>query len=87
MKLTDNLISKYGADKLLHFVVPAWIVAEVKPYGILSMLSVIVLMIILSFIKERKYDAEPDYGDVKASIYGMCLSVLLYGLNVIINNL
>ena len=40
MKLTDNLISKYGADKLLHLLFGAWVVAEAKPYGILAMLLV-----------------------------------------------
>lgn len=87
MKLTDNLISKYGADKLLHLLFGAWVVAEAKPYGILAMLLVVFLVSILSIIKERKYDANPDYGDVKATMYGMCISVLLYGFYTIIMNL
>lgn len=87
MKLTDDLISKYGADKLLHLLFGAWIVAESKPYGILPMLLVIFLVSIISIIKERKYDTNSDYGDVKATMYGMCISVLLYGFNTIITNL
>lgn len=36
MRLTDKLVEKFGADKLLHFFVAALLVAECKNYGIIT---------------------------------------------------
>ena len=52
MRLTDKLVEKFGADKLLHFFVAAWLVAECKNYGIITGFFGWIAVIILSALKE-----------------------------------
>lgn len=81
MKLTDKLVEKVGADKLLHFLLTAWLVAEAKVYGELIMLLVFIVIILVGIYKEKKLDVKADYADVKWSIYGGLCSWLLYLAN------
>lgn len=78
MELTNKLIEKVGVDKLLHFLVTAWLVAEAKAYGVVTTIIVFLLIVILGIIKEKKLDLNPDYSDLKWSIYGGLVSMCLY---------
>lgn len=78
MELTNKLIEKVGVDKLLHFLVTAWLVAETKVYGVVTTIIVFLLIVILGIIKEKKLDLNPDYSDLKWSIYGGLVSMCLY---------
>lgn len=86
MKILDNLISKIGNDKVLHFLGGAWICALVTFVTILqednlnslekvgSVLIGTVVVIILSVIKELIMDEEADWMDVLAAVTG-CITI------------
>lgn len=78
MELTNKLIERVGVDKLLHFLVTAWIVAEAKCIGWVPMLIAFVILVSLGIYKEKKLDICTDYVDLKWSIYGGLFSVFLY---------
>jgi hypothetical protein len=80
MKLTNFLVDKFGSDKLLHFLVTAWLVSEAKFFGIIPMIVIFILVIILGFIKEFILDEKFDLRDVIASFLGGLISVILYML-------
>lgn len=67
MKMLDTLISRIGVDKLLHFLLFAWVVSEAKAFGIHAMWVAYWLMAVLSIAKEMWLD---DKGDMKDVLYG-----------------
>lgn len=77
MKLTDKLVEKIGADKLLHFFVAAWIVAECKAYGIEAGCIAWITVVILSVIKEKVLDKHIDAKDIFAGALGGFTSLVL----------
>lgn len=77
MKLTDKLVEKVGADRLLHFFVAAWLVGECKAFGIIAGFFGWIVVIILSAIKEHFLDDEPEPMDACAAAYGGFLSLLI----------
>lgn len=78
MKLTTNLIEKFGADKLLHFLTTAWLVSEAKVFGINAMIITYFVVVILGIIKEIKLDEYRDNCDIIASAAGGFVSVMFY---------
>ena len=86
MKLTDKLVEKIGADKLLHFFVAAWLVSECKAFGIIAGFFGWIVVIILSAIKERFLDDEPEPMDACAAAYGGFVSLLIGVLKCFILN-
>lgn len=86
MKLTDKLVEKVGADKLLHFFVAAWIVSECKAFGIIAGFFGWIAVIILSAIKEHFLDDEPEPMDACAAAYGGIVSLLIGVLKCFILN-
>ena len=77
MKLTDKLVQKIGADKLLHFFVAAWVVAECKAYGIEAGCIAWITVVILSVIKEKLFDKYVDAKDIFAGALGGFTSLVL----------
>lgn len=77
MKLTDKLVEKIGADKLLHFFVAAWLVSECKAFGIIAGFIGWIAVMILSVVKEHILDGEPDSMDACAAAYGGFLSLAI----------
>lgn len=77
MKLTDKLVQKIGADKLLHFFVAAWIVSECKAYGIGVGCIAWITVVILSAIKEKVFDNHVDAKDIFAGALGGFTSLAL----------
>lgn len=77
MKLTDKLVEKVGADRLLHFFVAAWLVSECKAFGIIAAFFGWIVVIILSAIKEHFLDDEPEPMDACAAAYGGFVSLFI----------
>lgn len=96
MKLTNNIINKYGADKVIHFLVGSVITSLMALTGIIifkdiglfiGLFCAIILTYIISIYKEKKLDISPDLGDVRFAMLGvsfiLIFSMLIYGLAVI----
>lgn len=75
MKLTDKLIEKFGHDKLLHFLVAAWVVSVCSLYGVECIAWIIIIL--LSIIKEKIFDDYSDTKDIIAGTLGGFVSLLL----------
>lgn len=84
MKLVDNFINKIGSDKLLHYLVGAWLIALAQPYGPIIMSAVFVLFLILSLYKEYKLDDKPDLADVAYYIGGSITSAVSYIISLLL---
>lgn len=76
----NNLIVRIGVDKLLHFLLFAWVVAEAKMFGDVAMWAAYWLMAILSVAKEIWLDNKGDMKDVLYGAAGGGVSVIMYYL-------
>ena len=56
IKKFNAWMEKVGVDKLLHFFVAAWVVAECKYFGLTAMLIGLLNICTLSVIKELWMD-------------------------------
>ena len=77
MKITNKLVEKFGADKLLHYAVGGWITAIGSLFGWIGLIVGLVLVIILSFLKER-LDDKIDKKDTLAGVLGSMTMVIIY---------
>lgn len=68
---------RIGVDKLLHFLLFAWVVAEAKMFGLTAMWVAYWLMAVLSIIKEIWLDNKGDMKDVLYGAAGGGVSVIL----------
>ena len=80
MKVLDELIDKIGNDKVLHFLVGAWIVSILTPMGWGAVTVGIVLVLFASVIKEIFLDDVSDVWDIVAGVAGSVASTLIYGI-------
>ena len=87
MKRFNAWMEKVGVDKLLHFFVAAWLVAECKAYGIPPMLLGFVAVILFSVVKEYVLDKTGDYKDVLCSMLGGVFSILLFIVGGIVSTI
>lgn len=78
MKRVNEWIERIGADKLLHFLLAAWVVAEAKQMGELAMWITFLLMILLSVVKELWLDDKGDVHDAHYSVAGATISAALF---------
>lgn len=76
LKKWNNFIERIGADKLLHFLLFAWIVAEAKMFGETTMWVAYFIMAVLSAVKEF-LDDTPDKNDFNWGLLGGGVSVIL----------
>lgn len=76
MNLTNKLVEKFGADKLLHFLLGWVIVSMGSPFGYIGIVIGTILACCLSVIKEFKLDAVKDMKDLIAG----CLGALSSGI-------
>lgn len=78
MRLTDKINEKVGQDKVLHFLLAAWIMAQFTSHGV--WMSILGLLIIAgaSVAKEKWLDDTPDWMDVVAAVLGAMAQVLLH---------
>ena len=80
MKLTDKLVEKFGADKLLHFLL-GWVIVSIgSPFGYIGIVIGIILVGVLSSIKEYKLDVVKDMKDLIAGILGAAISGIYFVL-------
>lgn len=77
MQLTNKIIEKFGYDKLLHFLVAAWVVSICNMYGIGAGCIAWVAIVILSIIKEKVFDDYLDAKDIFAGALGGFTSLVL----------
>lgn len=97
MKLTTNLIDRYGADKVIHFLVGSVVTSLMGLTGVIlfkypglfiGLFCAIPFTYIISLYKEKKFDDSPDLGDVRFAMLGvsfiLIFSILIYGLAAII---
>lgn len=77
LKRWNNLITRIGVDKLLHFLLFAWVVAEAKMFGLTAMWVAYWLMAVLSIVKEIWLDNKGDMKDVLYGAMGGGISVIL----------
>lgn len=77
MKFTDKLVEKIGYDKLLHFLVAAWIVSACLLYGTGVGCIAWIVIVILSIIKEKIFDNYLDARDIFAGVLGGFISLSL----------
>lgn len=84
MKFTDNLVKKYGVDKILHFLGGGWIVSMFSPLGWLGILLGVILMLVLSFAKELFLDSFFDKNDIIAACLGGGVSIVIFLLTLLI---
>lgn len=79
MKITNKLVEKFGADKLLHYAVGGWLTAIGSLFGGDGLLAGFILVVVLSFIKER-LDDKSDKNDIIAGILGSMTMVIIYSI-------
>lgn len=80
MKLTDKLVEKFGADKLLHFLL-GWVIVSIgSPFDYVGIVIATVIACLLSAIKEFKLDAVKDMKDMIAGILGAVSSGIYFVL-------
>lgn len=79
MKLVDNILTKFGVDKVLHFLVGAVVTAIGAMIDEVAMFVFAVLLFIASVAKEG-IDNTFDFKDVIFSLYGGVTIIGLYYL-------
>ena len=78
MNLTNKLVEKFGADKLLHFLLGWVIVSMSAPFGYIGIIIGFILVCVLSTIKEFKLDAVKDMKDLIAGCLGAISSSIYF---------
>lgn len=73
-------MEKVGVDKMLHFFVAAWVVAECKIYGVMWGCIGFAVIAILALVKEMYIDKKGDLTDALGSLLGGGLSLILMAL-------
>ena len=77
MKIINKLVERYGADKLLHYAVGGWLTAICSLFGWIGLLAGFILVVALSFIKER-LDDRSDKKDIIAGLLGSMTMAIIY---------
>lgn len=80
MKLTDNILKKFGFDYCLHFLLGGWIVSLFSGFGWVGLLIGVIVMEVLSYLKEKKFDLVFDKKDIIAANLGGAVAVVVYAL-------
>lgn len=80
MKLTNKLVEKFGADKLLHFLLGWVIVSLGSPFGYIGIIIATFIACLLSAIKEYELDTVKDMKDLIADILGAVSSGIYFVL-------
>ena len=73
-----ELLNKIGIDKVLHFLVFAWVVAIGLAYSFTTGVYCFLGMVVLSLVKELVIDKRIDWVDLIAGIVGGMVTFLAY---------
>lgn len=84
MKLIDDLLDKFGTDKILHFLGGYAITSTFMVGGIVSGLFGVIITAILSYAKEYFFDDEADKQDIYAALIGSGISLVFGVLAILI---
>ena len=84
MKLTDKIVSRYGQDKVLHFLVGAWIVAQFDDYGLFWGFLALFAVSGLGYAKEKWLDKTGDWEDLKATVIGGVIELVVYTVRCVV---
>jgi uncharacterized membrane protein len=81
-KFIDKIVNYFTSDKVLHFLVGALIVAQFEvfaanPSGWFWPFIGVILVAVLSFLKEKYLDDEFDLKDIWAALAGAFIEVWL----------
>ena len=74
----NQVINYCGLDKCLHFFVGAWMIALVSPLGIWWMIGAMIIVLVLSIIKEMFMDSMVDIKDIISGLFGALFSFLIW---------
>lgn len=78
MKLTTKLVEKVGADKLLHFLFEAWLVALSGVFmNFMITMIVFIAVSVLALVKELFLDKNGDTIDLVFSMFGGIVSMVI----------
>lgn len=77
MKIVDKIIGRIGVDKVLHFLVGALMTAYGSMMGDACMWVAVVLVVVLSIVKET-LDEKVEWMDIVAGCIGCVVSVAFY---------
>ena len=83
MKLTDILVKKVGADKLLHLLVGALSVAYAALFH--WTFAMIVVTIVLSFYKECRLDCKEEIRDTYWCCIGILITWAVYAISLLVD--
>lgn len=84
MKLTDSIVSKFGSDKVMHFLGGGYIVALGALFGLWGAVTTFIITFIISYVKEQWLDTEFDWGDIFAAMGGGTISFLTFLITTLI---
>lgn len=77
----EKLIAKFGGtDKVLHFLVGAWICAQFDAYGWGWALLGMFIAVGLDFVKEKWLDDTFDMTDLAATFAGCVVELFICGI-------
>lgn len=74
----NGTVNKFGCDKFLHFLVGAWLTSMVTPLGIWWVIAMFIVVMGLSFVKERYIDDVADNKDIVAGVLGSVSSIIIW---------
>lgn len=74
----NNTVKYYGTDKVLHFLVGAWLTSLVTPLGFGAVLTMFIFVTVISYIKELYVDSIPDKKDFYAGVSGSLVAAFIW---------
>lgn len=84
MKLIDNIINKFGSDKIFHFLVGGYLTCLCGLFGWVGLIVGFVVTMLLEFAKEKWFDTVFDKKDFIATLLGSLFTVIIYVISVIL---
>ena len=73
----NGIVEHFGVDKLLHFLVGAWLTSIVSPFGMLYVVAMLVFVTVISYVKEVYVDSVFDKKDLIAGVLGSATSTII----------
>ena len=80
MKFIDDLIKKFGDDKVEHYLGGGWIVALATPFGWCGVIVSSIFTLAISLFKEQYLDDKFDVWDIVAAMAGAATSAAIFGI-------
>ena len=84
MKWVDDILDKYGTDKVLHFLGGFAITSACALFGLFSAGIGVVTTAVLSWVKEQYLDDEFDANDIIAALMGSGVAVVLEVISCVV---